>query len=85
MLLGHRLTEPGGSWGDAGEQCLSSRSCAGGVHCVGPPQNVLMGDRTLDSAFGQRLGSLRDAGTPEVSEAIAVLLATGFYSGHGGP
>lgn len=47
------------------------------------PQSVLMGDKTLDPAFGQRLGCLRDAGTPVASEAVAVLLATGFYSGQG--
>lgn len=75
VVLGQRLPRPGGSQGDAGNWCLSSRSCAGRVH---PPQNVLMGDRTLAPAFGQRLGCLRDAGTPAASETVAVLLATGF-------
>lgn len=56
----------------------------GALH-VSTPGNVSMGDRMLDPAFGQRQGCLRDVGTPAASEAIAVLLATGFYSGWGGP
>lgn len=65
---------------------LASGACPAGAALVGcatciPLQNVLVGDRTLDPAFGQRLGCLRDAGTP--AEAVAVLLATGFYSGRG--
>lgn len=76
----------GWSWGrDCHSQVvprvmLAIGACPAGAALAGciPPQNVLMGDRTLAPAFGQRLGCLRDAGTPAASETVAVLLATGF-------
>nr|XP_013815988.1 PREDICTED: proline-rich protein 2-like isoform X1 [Apteryx mantelli mantelli]XP_013815989.1 PREDICTED: proline-rich protein 2-like isoform X2 [Apteryx mantelli mantelli] len=62
--------------------CVQCDMPGGGPTQV-PPLSV--GYRALEPAFGQRLDCLRDAGTPVASEAIAVLLATGFYSGRGGP